>query len=321
MISDAMERWQTAPLPSAVRWDAWRDVLNATHLPWSVEPRTAEARFDAAMTWRQSAGLSFVACDCQPCAGQRSGAEIRATEQPSFGLLLVVEGSEAVRQGEVSALLQPGDLFLWDSERPLDFEVRASLSKITLMIPKEEAGSLRAGRAAAPLHLSNQQAEAQLLSGFLTSLKQTMAAQADFSWQASQRSALDLLATAIAAKPAADPLSRREALRRAVEADIDRLARDPTLSPSRLAERQGVSTRYLHMLFEEEAESIGARIRAVRLDGARRDLLAAPQRDVTEIAYAWGFNSAAHFSRRFKERFGSAPSVVGVRQRRRDGSS
>ncbi len=310
MVSDALENWQTAPLPTAARWDAWRDVLNATHLPWSVEPRTADAHFDAAMTWRQNQGLSFVACRCQPCAGRRSGAEIRATEQPSFGLLLIVDGSEAVRQGEVSALLRPGDLFLWDSDKPLEFEVRAPLNKITLMIPKEDAAHLRCGRLAAPLHLSGDQAEALLLSGFLTSLSHTMAAQAAASWQASQRSALDLLATAIAAKPAADPLTRREVLRRAVETDIDRLARDPALSPCRLAERQGVSTRYLHMLFEGERESVGARIRAVRLDGARQDLLTTPQRDVTEIAFAWGFNSAAHFSRCFKQRFGRAPSSL-----------
>lgn len=314
MVSDALESWQTARLPKAQRWDAWRDVLNATHLPWSVEPRTPGDRFDAAMAWRQSRDLSFVTCRCQPCAGRRTAAEIRATERPSFGLLFILEGSEAVRQGEVSALLKPGDLFLWDSERPLDFEIRAPLSKITLMIPKDEAAQLRCGRRVAPLHLSAAQPEALLLSGFLTSLSRTMSAQAAASWQASQRSALDLLETAVAAKETADPLSRREALRRAVEADIDRLARDPALTPCRLAERHGVSTRYLHMLFEEETLSLSARIRAVRLEGARRDLLAAPQREVTEIAFAWGFNSAAHFSRCFKQRFGSAPSLLRTTQ-------
>jgi AraC-like DNA-binding protein len=28
---------------------------------------------------------------------------------------------------------------------------------------------------------------------------------------------------------------------------------------------------------------------------------------LTEIAFSWGFNSAAHFTRSFREQFGSAP--------------
>ncbi len=308
----AMQSWQTEGQSAGARWQAWRDVLNQTHLPWSVDPRTAERDFAAGLAWRESRDLSLIACHCQPCAGHRQAAEIRATDQPSLGLLLILEGREAVRQGEVSVLLQPGDLFLWDSDRPLDFEIRAPLRKITLLIGKGEAAALLQ-RSRAPLHLPRDQPEAQLLAGYLMGLSRTMAQQEATAWAASQRSALDLLATAIAAKPRQEATSRRHLLRLAVERDIEELARDPDLSPSLLAERRGVSARYLHMLFAAEQESVGARIRATRLEGARRDLLSHPTRDVTEIAFAWGFNSPAHFSRSFKERFGSSPSALRVR--------
>ncbi|GAB5469454.1 MAG: transcriptional regulator FeaR [Rhodospirillales bacterium] len=306
-----VQRWETARLPTAARWDAWRDALNGTHLPWAIEPRTPPRRFDAELTWRQAADLSLIACRSQPCAGKRDGSEIRATDRPTLGLLLVTEGREAVRQGEVSALLGPGDLFLWDSERPLDFEIRAPLGKVTLLIPKEAAAYLLPrGRRSAPLHLPAERAETTLLAGYLGGLAGLFAVQAEASWQASARSALDLLATAVTAERVLTPESRQEVLRRAVERDIRCFLRDPRLSPAWLAARQGLSTRYIHKLFEGQAQSLAEAIRDRRLEGARRALETADGQGVTQIAYAWGFNSAAHFSRCFKARFGRSPREI-----------
>ncbi len=309
-VTSEMQSWETASLPGALRWEAWRDSLDATHLRWALEPRTNPADFDAALSWRESGdGLSFVTCRCQPCAGRRQSAEIRATDSPSLGLLLVVEGREAVRQGELSVLLGPGDLFLWDSDRPLDFEVRAPLSKITLMIPKTQAaGLLRRGPGRAPLHLSASQAEASLLAGYMKALAETIHRQEAASWRASQRLVLDLLTTAVTAGDPSRTPGRGAAIRMAVEADIRGFARDPVLSPGWLAGRQGVSTRYLHMLFEDQPQSLAELIRNTRLEGAGRELIAALPRGVSEIAYDWGFNSPAHFSRCFKARYGLSPS-------------
>ena len=33
-------------------------------------------------------------------------------------------------------------------------------------------------------------------------------------------------------------------------------------------------------------------------------------RSISEVAYAWGFNSPAHFSRAFKKQFGMCPSAA-----------
>jgi len=46
-----------------------------------------------------------------------------------------------------------------------------------------------------------------------------------------------------------------------------------------------------------------------RLDATRRDLCdpALAARSISEIAFAWGFNDAAHFSRAFRARFGRSP--------------
>ncbi len=311
------QQWSAGPFAGPARWDAWRDVLDTTHLPWALEPRTGTSGFDAELTWRPAGDLSLIACSCQPCAGTRRQAEIRRTEDAHFGLLLVLEGREAVRQGEVSALLGPGDLFLWDSAQPIDFEIRAPLRKITLLLSKDTLGPLVPGGArAAPLRLPSQRPEAALLAGYLESLSDVMPDQAEAAWHRSTAIAQDLLVSAAVAERPPAPMSRGEALRLAVETEIRRHARDPRLTPDWLARRQGVSVRYLHMLFAERPYTLTESIRRERLEGARREVLMPAGPSITEIAFGWGFQSSAHFSRRFKQRFGHAPSAL-RRERKR----
>ncbi|MEO1190477.1 MAG: helix-turn-helix domain-containing protein [Pseudomonadota bacterium] len=298
--------WATQPLDPLARWDGWRTALADTHLPWAIEPRMAPARFQASLQWRPAQDLSLVACHCLPCAGQRSAREIRQSNSAALGLLLVVAGEEAVCQGEVSALLKPGDLFLWDSQRPLRFEVRAPLSKVTLLIGREEAEALLP-KARAPLHLQATRPEAALLAGYLSALSRYMGEQEAQGWEASMDSALDLLATAVRAGSAATPRARQAARVSAIKADIRRHAKDPRLTPAWLAARHRLSLRSLHALLEEEPESVGQVIRKERLDGARRDLQSGSGVSVSEVAYAWCFSSPAHFSRAFRAEFGMAP--------------
>ena len=77
-----------------------------------------------------------------------------------------------------------------------------------------------------------------------------------------------------------------------------RSPRDLRLSPSTL-----------HRVWGGEACSLSDWIWAQRLDAARRDLCdpALAARSISEIAFAWGFNDAAHFSRAFRARFGCSP--------------
>ena len=69
------------------------------------------------------------------------------------------------------------------------------------------------------------------------------------------------------------------------------------------------SKRYLHKVFEVEGVSISDYIWRLRLDHCREDLVnsACHAKSITDIAFSWGFNSSAHFSTAFKDRFGFSP--------------
>ena len=66
------------------------------------------------------------------------------------------------------------------------------------------------------------------------------------------------------------------------------------------------------MLFRAQGEPLWSYIRRRRLEGCRTALLDPLWRDrsITAIAFAWGFNSMAHFTRLFREAYGVAPGVL-----------
>jgi AraC-like DNA-binding protein len=85
---------------------------------------------------------------------------------------------------------------------------------------------------------------------------------------------------------------------------------------SRAAAAVGISTRYASDLMATEQISFRSYVQAQRLEHSKRDLVdpAYAGRHVSDIAFAWGFNDLAHFSRVFKQRFGASPR--GWRERR-----
>jgi transcriptional regulator GlxA family with amidase domain len=85
--------------------------------------------------------------------------------------------------------------------------------------------------------------------------------------------------------------------------------RDPQLSVPLIAERLELSPRQIHRLFANEPMSLMRWIWAERLNQCHRELTSntSEQRPLSDIAYAWGFNDQAHFSRAYRQRFGLSP--------------
>src|SRR5262249_24383264 len=97
--------------------------------------------------------------------------------------------------------------------------------------------------------------------------------------------------------------------RRAACAWIERHLGDGELEPQRIARGLGISTRYLHALFEHGDESVMRYLLRRRIERCREDLADAHKahRTIADIAFAWGFSDVSHFGRAFKAAFGLAP--------------
>ena len=99
---------------------------------------------------------------------------------------------------------------------------------------------------------------------------------------------------------------RKAQAKQFIEANLS----DPELSPGTVADAMRISPRYLRVLFAEENETTSAYILRRRLEECASQMANSAWRSLTvsEIAFAWGFNSAAHFARAFRAKYGMAPS-------------
>jgi AraC-like DNA-binding protein len=144
----------------------------------------------------------------------------------------------------------------------------------------------------------------------------TLAADIDTLAQESAAAVADSVAQILIAGLSALPAARRPAVsqltayhREQIKDLVRQRLRDPEFGVAEIAARLRMSPSTVHRVWGGEACSLSDWIWSQRLDSARRDLCdpALGARSISEIAFACGFNDAAHFSRAFRNRFGCAP--------------
>lgn len=84
--------------------------------------------------------------------------------------------------------------------------------------------------------------------------------------------------------------------------------RNSTLSADEIADAVNLSTRYMYDLFADDVPLM-KRVWSERLERCKVDLASVQlrARQISEIAFYWGFNDLTHFSRAFKQRYGMSP--------------
>lgn len=101
----------------------------------------------------------------------------------------------------------------------------------------------------------------------------------------------------------------------AIKADIGRHLTDSSLGVAALAARHGITPRYLHMLFEDDAMTYSQYVLDQRLALAYRRLRSPrfAARTVSSIAYDAGFGDLSYFNRTFRRRYRITPSGARAR--------
>ena len=97
-----------------------------------------------------------------------------------------------------------------------------------------------------------------------------------------------------------------------VKADIDRRLSDPWLDLEGVARRQGVTPRYIQLLFASEGTTFSDHVRRKRLQRAWFALRdeAGRTASIASIAFEAGFGDLSSFNRAFRRHFGMTPSEV-----------
>jgi AraC-like DNA-binding protein len=126
--------------------------------------------------------------------------------------------------------------------------------------------------------------------------------------------ALTSLTPAAAMTPSRLKLLHKQRILRFVRENLAHHELDAAL----IARSVNLSTRYVYELFEDEPQPLMKWIWGQRLERCHVELgsSALGARSIGEIAYRWGFNDLAHFSRAFRQRYGLAPRDFRAQQRR-----
>ncbi|HEY4214350.1 MAG TPA: helix-turn-helix domain-containing protein [Steroidobacteraceae bacterium] len=307
-----LETFTTAGLEPRRKIEFWNDTACSSFTPMVSDPVNPR-NFCGQLTRTRLGDLSLteVYSDAQTVRHLR--AHVARSRASMFFLHLMLEGESVNRQDGREAKLAPGDFTLCDTTRPYEILFENPNRMFVVGVPE---GVLRRHLACpetvVAVPMPGETGFSGLLSYFVRDLWNRCRGEFDASVGPQiTRAFLELLASAYTGIPEAnaDRSSLTSAHRVRILNYIEAHLGDPDLTPMRVAEACKMTARYLHHLFSGEAETVARYILRRRLDECSRALTLASQqgRTVTAIAFDYGFNSATHFGRVFRERFGSTP--------------
>lgn len=296
----------------ALTFDDWKHLVAESFVPLAA--RTADVDgFRGRLRSRVLDRMSVVEVTATSHEVHRTPALIARARERYFKLNLQLEGTGLLIQDNREALLRPGDLAIYDTNRPytLAFEEDARIIVVmfpcdALSLPTDYVGQLAAVRMAGSTGLSG------IVGQFIRQLSENLEVLSGPSGSRLVTNALDLVSTMLHAEMdiAPDRMKPQALLAVSAREYIEANLSDPLLSPASIAAAHFISTRHLHNVFHESGTTVASWIRSQRLDGARRELQDPLHagKSVGAVAARWGFLDAAHFSRSFRDAFGMSPS-------------
>jgi AraC-like DNA-binding protein len=308
----AVDIYSTADAPRNLRAAWWNSIYSSRFAQVTFNPVDRDG-FEAELRVGALGSLGIARVHSGPTDIERNRSHIAGSSR-IFSFMLLARGAGSFAHYGHEAPLAAGDFTLCDNATPHRFHcsesseliilrVRPEILRRFLPFPERLCGlrlpgeAMFAGAAASMTNAMWRQLERGVPEKFTAILV---------------RNVLDVLATSYAMEfdaalcDSSLVTARRIQARRFIEAHL----RDQDLTPVRVADALHISPRYLRMLFEGEKESVTSYILRRRLEECARQI-ASPLwngHTITEIAFACGFNSAAHFTRAFREQFGTTPT-------------
>jgi AraC-like DNA-binding protein len=288
----------------------WTDLVCDTYVQLDCDAAGGAATIEGDIRADEFATLQLSQVTATPQIVRRTAAKIAHASEDYFLVSIQTRGEGVIMQDQRSARLAPGDFALYDSTRPYELRFESPFQQYVLRLPGPTLRTaLRDTQLLTASTVSGQRGAGHLMIGMIRTLAADIDTLAPESAAAVAESVTQILIAGLSALPAArqQPVSQLTAYHREqIKACARARLCDPALTVAGIAAQLHLSTSTLHRAWAGEACSIAEWIWAQRLDAARRDLCdpSFSARSVSEIAFSWGFNDAAHFSRAFRARFG-----------------
>ena len=299
----------TESVDASQRFAYWADLICDAFVQLECDGPATQA-FHGSIRAHSLAGIELSVVQASAQRVIRSPRQIARSSEDFFLVSLQTRGVGTVRQDGREARLAPGDFALYDSTRPYELVFDDAFEQLVLMLPGERLrAAVRGTEQLTASAVSGRRGAGHLLIGMVRSLRRDIDSMEPDAAAAVADGLTSVLAAGLRTLPAAHcpPPGRLAAYHlQRVKAHVQARLADPTLSVATLAAELGLSPGHLHRLFGSEPLSLAEHIWAQRLQACRDDLADArmDRRSIADIAFGWGFNDAAHFSRAFRKRYG-----------------
>lgn len=320
--------WSTDAVGTRDRLAYWVEAVCDTYVQLDCDADERERPFHGSIEAEQLAtlGLSRVTAAAQLV--RRTPQKIARATEDFFLVSIQTSGRGAVVQDGRVAQLAPGDFALYDSTRPYELHFEDAFQQWVLLLPGASLRNrLRGVEALTGRTVSGARGAGHLMISMIDALAADIDLLEPGSLAAVAESVENILVAGLCSLPgASDPeVSSMAAFHRdQIKAHVAARLSDPRLSVNEIAAALRLSPSTVHRAFAGEPQSLSGWIWGQRLEAAFRDICdpVLVNRSVSEIAFSWGFNDTAHFSRAFRARFGRSPRELradmprGVAERR-----
>lgn len=303
----------TSTLPPSERVERWQQALNDTFGPIQVRPMGGQAPVVASLRSLRRGPLAFHAMRYRGMNLSRQPKHVAHLSE-EFITLTLPQTTMRVTHFHVERTLSAGGVYLFNHavayQTQVDEEYRTESIAFPLALLRDRVGDLQPFY---DLHnCCEHAASLDMMRAFASHLSLGARQWSDHEYACWSEQLLQMLGLLLAHTPADAAALKSHALthhRQRALRHIRSHAADPDLSPRSVAQACGLSLGYLHEAFKGTHCSLEEAIFDARLELARRWLIDPLRRHlpIRTVCYDAGFNDPAHFSRRFKSRFGMTP--------------
>ncbi|MGE3307402.1 MAG: helix-turn-helix domain-containing protein [Rhizobiaceae bacterium] len=309
--------FDTKELPQAQRYAAWRDAICDVYVHVDVKASRPE---DYRGFIREAKFGEVVITDILLSEQRirRNNQHISRLDKECYYIQLVQRGNISVVQRGETYRSNPARGAIFSAAEQYELYGHGEVRSIYLELPRDEFAQ-RFPREQIPTvaAINTTNGLGRITTEFCAALAAEGATLEAASRVPLGGQLMDMLALTLLSAEGEIPAMEgavQQARLRSVQQWIDAHVKDEDLSLEKVAIANGMSLRYLHLLFERCDMSASEWIWNRRLQLCYDAIARGDGRSITAIAFDHGFSSSAHFSTMFRRRFGLAPRDVAKRQ-------
>jgi len=309
-MSQPEQAWNTRRTPPGRALSYWKDVIRQNLLDMNIASRD-ERGFRGHIAKYSFGPLKANFISVSEQRVWRAGTPQSRSSDGVFHLIHVRKGVQIAEHQGRKLTVEEGSCLLLDCRSSFDLNFPQGVDALVFEIRRDWLqGWLPAPEAAAACIIDGTSSWGATLSSALNNLTPSSIARLELSPTVIAEQIAVLLA--LAAVPQCSTLTshKRSLLRRVTEIVRER-CQEPDLDPAAVAAAMGFSRRYVHVLLAAAGTTFSDELYAARLSRAER-LLSDMRYDdwgVAEVAWRCGFHEPSHFTRRFRARYGLAPTA------------